>query len=182
MSGSVFPLSSITFALYCAYKVLSAANLSVTTASVNIGESSALASDQYPNALPDFSTPSVSFLSSTYFTASEIFAPISTCFLTAATVLPAFSPPLKSNVTNLYPVSGSVFPLSSITFSPYLAVNVVFVTIPSFLARTFLPSSPLLSIQATKFFVSSFGVGAVGSATVGVATFAWSQVKSFLTS
>ena len=139
-------------------------------------------SDQYPNTFPSFSTPSVSFSALTFATASESFAPIRTCFLTAFTAFSPFFPPLKSNVTNLYPSSGvsgcSWF--GSITLSPYLAVNVVVVTFPSFLARTFLPSSPSLSIQATKFFVA--WVGLPGSATAGVAVLAASQVVPFNTS
>ena len=60
-------------------------------------------------------------------------------------------------------------------------MNVVVVTFPSFLARTFLPSSPSLSIQATKFFVA--WVGLPGSATAtGLAVLAASQVVPFNTS
>ena len=61
-------------------------------------------------------------------------------------------------------------------------MNVVSATFPSFSESFFFPSSAVLSNHATNLFVSSFGVGAFGSATAGVAAFACSQVRPFLTS
>ena len=64
------------------------------------------------------------------------------------------------------------------------ALNVVSATVsvPVFSA-SFCPFPPL-SFQAIKLFLSSFGVGAAGSATCGVivVAVACAQVKSFLTS
>ena len=64
------------------------------------------------------------------------------------------------------------------------ALNVVWATVsvPVF-SESFCPL-PSLSFQAMKFIFSSFGVGAVGSATCGLIVdfVACSQVKSFLTS
>ena len=118
--------------------------------------------------------------------ANVLLAVFSTYTVFSAATVP-FVVSADSNVTAQYLFASGFFPSGFVgSFGPTIsfsktAVNVVWATVPVF-SDSFCPF-PSLSFHATKFFVTSVGVGDVGSTTArGVAFLAWSHFNVFFTS